>query len=170
MTVCAAFKERGRVYLGADSGVSDDTLIQANADPKIVRSQNFSAAIAGDLRVRDLLEVFDAPESPIRGLRRFVISEWIPAFQNMLKGNGQDLAAHETDLILVVRRRIFLIGSDFDVSEPGIVVIGTGGPVALGVLRALRGNGAPAARMRTAILEACAADMYCRPPARVAVL
>lgn len=173
VTVAAAFREGRKIYLAVDAGVSDDTLIQSCADSKIVKRPHFMAAVAGALRVRDVLEVLEVPKPPWLNVRQYVIGKWIPAFRAALhdagitlEANSDDQLCYDSELILIVRSRIFVVDSDLAVCEPHIAVVGSGSAVALGALTCTKAE-APRKRLRRALLAACDADLYCRRPIKV---
>lgn len=144
MTTIAAVQGDGWVVLGSDSRVSSDEdgriYTMSKTTGKVVRNGEYLIGAAGDLRAINILTyVFKPPVLPRANtnLNRFMTSTFIPALRTCFEENGigKD-GAHDSDIIVAVRGRVFEIGGQYEWCEDtkGIYAVGSGSNYALGSL------------------------------------
>ena len=181
MTCIVGLERAGVVYMGADSAEVDVESMSASTrdDHKVFidTTRRFIIGFSGSWRVGQLLRyVVKMPAQPAdKDDMAFMVTNFVDAVRTAQKKKGtmkkQD-EVEETDSHLLVgyRGRLYVIRSDFAVARATtpFAAIGSGEPVALGAMYALRrSKSAPEHRLRTAL---AAASEYCagvRPPFHV---
>jgi ATP-dependent protease HslVU (ClpYQ) peptidase subunit len=145
MTTIAAVQGDGWAVVGYDSRVSviepDGRIYtMSKATGKLVKNGEYLIGTAGDLRILNLMSfVFKPPTVPRANtnLNKFMITTFVPALRTCLEENlvSKD-GEHGSDLIVVVRGKIYEIGSQYEWCEDvkGIYSIGSGADYALGSL------------------------------------
>lgn len=138
-TVVAVETERG-VTMAADSRISwyekNDGWIN-----KVVSNGAYTFGAAGMLRTVQVLQYAKLPEPPVSSdpevIDRFVTKELVHSIKEAFKEASSD-ADQVSTILGVVRGRVYMFGSDGSwVRNPdGQYAVGSGGPYALGALRA----------------------------------
>lgn len=144
MTCIVGLAAKGEAYIGADSaGVDTNTKYTSvlKGNTKIFRRKGYVISGAGNLRQFSVLKgAFDPPKPPDKGdLLDFLNTEFVKQLRETLL---QHTKANEYDgtVIFGVQGRVFLMGSDFFIYEPGCgyVAAGSGRLQALGVFHATK--------------------------------
>lgn len=147
MTTIAAIQGDGWAVVGYDSRVSD---IESNnrfytmSKPtgKVIKHGEYLIGAAGDLRALNLVTYsFDPPKIPRANtnLDKFITTTFIPALRTCFEENGAGKdGEHNSHIIVVVRGRVYEIGSQYEWCQDvrGVYSIGSGGAYAIGALYA----------------------------------
>lgn len=145
MTTIAAVQGNGWAVVGYDSRVSiiepvGRVYTMTKSNGKLVKNGEYLIGTAGDLRILNLMSfVFKPPTIPRANtnLDKFMISVFVPALRSCLEENlASKDGVHEAELIVVVRGKIYEIGSQYEWCEDakGIYSVGSGSAYALGAL------------------------------------
>lgn len=149
MTVIMAVKRDGNVWLGSDTRITygNDTKVDCSPehDSKLVLLRNAIIGAAGDITMRNYLELFiskgDNVEAPFDS--KLHVIEFFVRFRKFLKrhaGLGESMMnqvqnLENTDWIVATKNKIFGYNQDGGTIEyPGTYVIGSGSDSAKAVL------------------------------------
>lgn len=138
MTVIAGLVQDGEVYLAGDSALSSDGQIVVAKRGKIFRCGELLLGNSGSVRIPQLMEQsFELP--PVtEPLERYLVVDFVAALKKLLKDDEQkaDDLLQGSAFLIGVRGRLFILCSDFQISEPdaGYDAIGAAEDVALGSL------------------------------------
>lgn len=143
MSCVVGIKQKGKIYLGADSCVTDAGRVLTLKDPKIFRRGEFLIGFCGDLRVGQLLK-----HTKIRGIE--TIENFVEFMKELFKKEGyirkykdKDCPAisTETEFIIAHKGRMYTVGEDLSIVEDSkndYAAIGSGADFALGSLFATK--------------------------------
>lgn len=146
MTCIAAFKHpSGAVHLASDRQM---TIGWTKADlltPKIFQKGKFAYGVSGYARIGDILQhVFhEPPRMADQTTLSYLSGSWVNAWRQCLQDCGVKQITHNEDIqnssvLMVYEGRIFMISSNFSVSEsPKYMAIGSGNEAALGAFFAV---------------------------------
>lgn len=145
MTAIAAVVEGGRIWLGADSALSDTAThdLRIIVNQKVFKIGDMLIGVAGSPRMGDVLRFnLVMPKHPKRmDAARFMRLHFIDALREAAKKAGvmaQQFGVEEMDAHLLIgyRGRLFVIEGDLHIHEwtTDYAAIGSGGPVACGAL------------------------------------
>ena len=177
MSVVAAIKHEGKIYIGADSqatkGGSRSTLRNPNNYKvwKVSGSDHCLMAQVGDVRdgnvvrlMSDIVDDYD--EYYDRVNYRFVVKYLVPEIvknlknYNYVKMNDDYLEYINSSFLFAYKDKLFLINSDCAVIEiEDYVAIGSGAQEAIGSLLSTEGE-EPYSRIVKAIKASAASDIY----------
>lgn len=153
MTVIMAVKRDGEVWLGSDTRITygNDTKVDCSIehDSKLVMLKNAIVGAAGDITIRNYLELFiskgDNIEAPFD--TKLQVIEFFIRFRKFLKrhaGLGESMMnqvqnLENTDWIVATRNKIFAYNQDGGTLEMAdVCVIGSGSPSAKAALDYMR--------------------------------
>lgn len=138
-----------RVWMGAESGASDDSIILPVKDHKIVRNGKYLIGYAGDPGLGQLLHSIELPDpSNIRqdNLLKFMRLNFTKAFKQAVELYSPTPAHSKEDdesgvsALIAVKGRLFEFDSgDYQINEYDECAIGSGSMFAFGVLYATAG-------------------------------
>jgi ATP-dependent protease HslVU (ClpYQ) peptidase subunit len=161
VTCIVALKNRGHVWMGADSaGVGGYSLVQRR-DPKIYRVGPMLIGFTTSFRMGQLLAYGLTIPDHHAGVpaERYFATVFIDAVRACLKAGGWATKKEENEIggtfLVAYRSRIFRIDCDYQVGESmhEYDAVGCGSDLALGALFASRGS-QPTARIRQALQAA----------------
>lgn len=143
MTCIVAIVERGRVHMGADSCVSDESCMVSTARPKLVAYGRCLMGWAGTVAHGQIVEAwFRRHPVDARALRGLALIDSLRAHVKKRLSND----TFDASCLVGVDGTIFEIDPAFGLTEhaDGYAAIGNGAPPARGALFASHGSGAPA--------------------------
>lgn len=163
--IVGATSDRGRLILGSDSECSDGrrSYILGEATPKIAQIRNALVGSAGSPRVwqlafRELMDPIREGFDPWCGIGDFV-EDLVRVMEEWQLTCTENCSRHmhgSTAFLVGLRGEWFEIGHDFSIvsSRDGFMAIGSGGPVALGYLEAVRKQPTDGKKVRAALKAA----------------
>jgi len=171
MTCIVGIRSENGLYIGGDSAVSSDNLVQTMADPKVWRKGQFIIGYAGGLRVGQIIKYkMKIPPFNKREPTEYMVTGFVDAMRKCLKTAGaaredKKEEEQENQFLIGFKGRLFEIDEAYGVCEVGdeFIAIGCGTEYALGSLHATKGKN-PEKRIWAA-LEA--SSYFCegvRPP------
>ncbi len=145
MTCVIGLVHRKRVYMGADSSASGTRFIRTTNLPKVFHKGPCLFGYCGSFRMGQVLEhCLEIPKHPAReAIDTYMVTRFIEAVRSAFKAEGVSSIEQNKEkggqFIVGYRGRLFSINSDFHVGDmlEGFDCIGSGAPVALGVMKAL---------------------------------
>lgn len=151
MTCIVVLKEKDKIYLGGDSfcgdedGIAYDRVIQ----PKVFTRGEFHFAFCGDFRVFNIIRYEFKPPRPgknIKDIHEWLVIKFIPELRKAFETSGykkkhddvETFGDEDTDIMVVIRGRMFIIYSDFSTFEVRhYYSIGAGAHFALGAIHTI---------------------------------
>ena len=172
MTCIAGLKHGGKLYMGADSLVSNAVACSLQEWPKVFHNGPLMIGYASSNRMGQILQhCLEVPEVDWENLDRYMADDLSRAVREALRDNGwiyTDCDRESGGVFLVgIGGRLFEAQEEFSFLEPshGYAAIGTGGQVAMGALFATADCDLdPTARVRAALLAAQEFTPYVREP------
>lgn len=146
MSCIVGIKEKDKIYLGADSCVTEGTKIVVLKDPKIFKRGEFLIGFCGGLRSGQLLKHTKINKNVKN------ISELVEFIKDLFEKEGylrkssnseEPAVSVDTEFIVAHKGRMYVIGSDLSVVEDGkndYAAIGSGATFALGSLYATKNS------------------------------
>lgn len=138
-------------------------------DPKLTEVGEYVIGFTTSFRMGQLIIYSTLPTCTDTDLHRFMATDFVNHIRKIAKENGA-LTTHNGveflgTFIVGVRGRLFVVESDFGVSEPacGYTAVGCGGVCAIGCLYATQGQ-APHQRLIQALSAATAHTAGVLPP------
>lgn len=156
MTAIAGFiHSDGSVWVGGDSAGVAGLDLTRRADQKVFRNGEFIFGFTSSFRMGQLLRYAFQPPAAAdsQDVMAFMATTFVDAVRACLKSGGYASRVNETEsagtFLVAFRGRLFLIDSDYQVSESfcGYAACGAGGSVACGALYATRDREDPRERM-----------------------
>ena len=163
-----------RVYMAADSGASDESIMTPIMDPKIQKNGKYLIGYAGETGMGQLLHSIDLPDPNVQNkdLLKFMRTKFALCFKNAMnlyspstspaddKDGGGGLTA-----LIAVKGRLFEFNSeDFQFNEYMEGAIGSGSHLAFGSLYTTRGYKDINKRLRIAVEAAIQYSPSCSGP------
>lgn len=173
MTCVIAIKDKGVVYMGADSAGSDLYTIRTRIDPKIHKVGPFMFGFTTSFRMGQLLaHAFKAPDrDPRVATDKFMATTFVDAVRDCLKSGGYAAKANEVEqggtFLVAYEGRVFTVYGDYQVAEGALSyeAVGCGTDMAMGSLFSTQGGSmAPSARIDLALRAAEAFSCGVRGP------
>lgn len=162
-----------RVYMAADSGASDESIMISIMDPKIQKNGKYLIGYAGETGLGQLLHSIDLPD-PInvsnKDLTKFLRTKFCMAFKNAINLYSPSTSPADDKeggvlALIGVRGRLFEFDStDFQLNEITEGAIGSGGTIAFGSLFTTRGYKDINKRLRIAVNSAIEYSPSCKGP------
>lgn len=143
MTCIVALKEKGTVWLGADSAGVGGYSIRSRADPKIYRVGSMLLGFTSSFRMGQLLGYkLKLPDDtdPRVSVEKWMATDFIDACRTCFKEGGWMRKDHDVEeagfFLVAYRGRIFEVESDLQVAETldPFAAVGCGEDLALGSL------------------------------------
>lgn len=171
MTCIVGIKSQNGLWIGGDSAVSSDNLVQTIADPKVWKKGQFIIGFAGSLRVGQIIKYkMKIPPINDRKPTEYMVCSFIDAMRKCLKAAGaaredKKEEEQENQFLIGFRGRLFEIDEAYGVCEINdeFIAIGSGTEYALGSLYTTKGK-----QPEKRIWEALEASAYfcegVRPP------
>ncbi len=141
-----ARKSSRRIWMAADSGASDETIILPVQDKKIIRNGHYLIGYAGDPGLGQILHTIKLPNP--QGIKptellRFMKLRFIPAYKKAVKLYCPDTTGQDPDdgmaALIAVNGVLFEFDSaDYQLNQFQECAIGSGSAFAFGVLHASR--------------------------------
>lgn len=150
-----------RVWMGADSGASDDSIILAVKDTKVLKNGKYLIGYAGDPGLGQLLHSIDLPDPTNvkqENLLKFMRLNFAKIYKEAVDYYSPHPAASKDDddsgvtALIGVKGRLFEFDSgDYQLNEHDECAIGSGANFAFGVLYATSGYKDQKKRIQKAI-------------------
>ena len=149
VTCIVGLVEHGGVYIGRDSSAVSGWDLMPRKDRKVFRlGSEFLFGFTSSFRMGQLLrDAFVAPAmSASEPVEHYMTTVFVDAVRECLKTGGfaqkKDEQESAGTFLVGVRGRLFRVADDYQTGETldGYDAIGSGGPVALGALHAIRHN------------------------------
>jgi ATP-dependent protease HslVU (ClpYQ) peptidase subunit len=172
MTAIAAVIHEGKVWMGADSAVTEGSSLTVMATPKVFRVGPFTIGACGSARVVRVLQYGLSVPKQARGVRadEFIATTFVDAVRKALQAAGiaekkDGRESYEADFIVAYRGRLWIVDEDYAALEIARDYEGTGsgGDVVRGALGATASL-APRARILRALKLAEEHDALVRRP------
>lgn len=161
MTCIIALRENSRVYIGADSLLSDSSWKGTTSEPKVFELGGFLFGVAGCMRVKQVLmaELSMPRRTKKHTFQSYTSGPLAKAIYNALTDDDLSLSeSPESEIIAVSQEGVFTITADYTVIHhpEQYAAIGAGLQYALGSL--FTSTGAARARINKAL---SAASSFC---------
>ena len=162
-----------KVFMAADSGASDESIMISIMDPKIQKNGRYLIGYSGETGLGQLLHSIDLPDPTNvsnKDLTKFLRTKFCLAFKNAMNLYSPSTSpADDKDggilALIAVRGRLFEFdSSDFQLNEINEGAIGSGGSIAFGSLYTTRGYKDINKRLRIAIESAIHYSPSCAGP------
>jgi len=161
-----------RVFMAADSGASDESIMTPIMDPKIQRNGKYLIGYAGETGLGQLLHSIDLPDPNVQNkdLLRFMRTKFALCFKNAINLYSPSTSpADDKDggltALIAVKGRLFEFNSeDFQFNEYLEGAIGSGSHLAFGSLYTTRGYKDINKRLRIAVNAAIEYSPSCSGP------
>lgn len=134
MTCAVAYRRDRKIYIAADKQATDvgNHFKSQYKSPKVFEKDDLVIAVSGSFAVLQFVKhklTFTRTE---KDTEKFLIMDFCDALKKQLKEN--DIDSSDTNIIVCVDRRIFVVDCDFHVGEPDTkyISIGSAKEVALG--------------------------------------
>lgn len=144
MSCIVGIKHKRKIYMGADSCVTEGDKVLTLKDPKIFKRGEFLIGFCGDLRAGQLLKHTKISKD-INSIDKFVefMKDLFKKEGIIRKGKDIDEPAllMDAEFIVAHKGRMYVIGADLSIVEDGkndYCAIGSGSSFALGSLYATR--------------------------------
>lgn len=137
MTVLAGLVHNGKVYIGADRGMSDDNFIASSITPKIRRVGPMIIAYSASRGTGQLIHFANYPEPRFNDLEGWLRVDFCEAIQKASEIFKIDINTKENgaDILVGINGRLFDITTeDWSVSEYEYTAQGSGYAYAMGSL------------------------------------
>lgn len=167
------FSTPRKVYMAADSGASDDTIMTPIMDPKIQRNGKYLIGYAGETGLGQLLHSIDLPDpSGVSNnqLLKFMRTKFALCFKNAINLYSPSTSPSDDkdgglSALIAVRGRLFEFNSeDFQFNEYLEGAIGSGSHLAFGSLYTTRSYKDITKRLRIAVMAAIEYNPQCAGP------
>lgn len=173
MTCIIGIKTADRIYLGGDSCISSDNLLQTIADPKVWKKGTFVLGSAGSLRVLQIIKYkMKIPPINQREPTEYMVTTFVDAMRKALKEAGgaggakeENKEEQDNSFLVAFKGRMFEIDGAYAICEvvDEYIAIGSGTDYALGALYATKGED-PEVRIKKALEAASYYADGVRPP------
>lgn len=137
MTVLAGLTHQGKVYIGADRGMSDDGFISSSLTPKIRKVGPIIIAYSASRGTGQLMHFANYPEPRLDNLEAYLRIDFCDAIQKSADLFKIDINTKDNgaDILVGVDGRLFEITTeDWSVTEYEYVAQGSGYAFAMGSL------------------------------------
>lgn len=174
MTCIVGIKAEDGLWIGGDSAVSSDNLVQTIADPKVWKRGQFIIGFAGSLRVGQIIKYkMKIPPFNKRPPTEYMVTGFVDAMRKALKNSGaarkeSQEEAQENQFLIGFKGRLFEIDEAYGVCEINdeYIAIGSGTEYALGSLYTTKSKN-PEKRIKAALEAASYFSEGVRPPFHV---
>jgi ATP-dependent protease HslVU (ClpYQ) peptidase subunit len=139
MTAIIAIARGNKVYMGADSFISTDHFGMVSSNPKIVKNNGVLLGLSGSCRFNDL--IITHKKLPNRATNmsvyKYLVTKIVPLLKKAMN-TAEENGEHDIGMLVGIGGSLFMIFSDFQVSEPAdrYGAVGSGYLPAYGVLHA----------------------------------
>lgn len=144
MTTIVAVQTEDDVLLGWDGRVTRANEYYDELNPKVFVRKGVIYAVAGATRASDIINYTDFPEYDGTDARRWLVTEWIPAFRDAIAGDpalydSEDGSMQEFGLLIVLDGEVHHFDSLLSPTtvREGIYGLGSGSDYAKGALTLL---------------------------------
>lgn len=168
MTVLAGLVHDGKVYIGADRGMSDDNFISTSLTPKIRKIGGMIIAYSASRGTGQLMHFANYPEPRLENLEGYLRIDFCDAIQKASEMFKIDINTKENgaDILVGINGRLFDVTTeDWSVSEYDYTAQGSGYAYAIGSLHATNKlDIPPRTRVKMAIQAAIKHSPECEAP------
>jgi len=162
-----------RVFMAADSGASDESIMTPIIDPKIQKNGKYLIGYAGETGLGQLLHSIDLPDPNVQNkdLLKFMRTKFALCFKNAINLYSPSTSPAADDkeggitALIAVKGRLFEFNSeDFQFNEYMEGAIGSGSHLAFGSLYTTRGYKDINKRLKIAVEAAIQYSPSCSGP------
>ena len=154
MTAIIAIARGNKVYMGGDSFISTDHFGMVSSNPKIVKNNGVLLGLSGSCRFNDL--IITHKKFPTRAANmsvyKYLVTKIVPLLKKAMN-DAEENGDASASILVGVKGSLFMIFSDFQVSEPAdrYAAVGSGYLPAYGVLHATEDSINPEERIVMAL-------------------
>lgn len=146
MTCIVAVEHEGKVWMGGDSAASRDDDIVRRSNNKVFVTGDFLIGFSGSFRIGQLLQYAFKPQKQARNQAdmEYMVVDFVDSLRRLLRDKGllmeeKEGEAHDSEILIGYKSRIYVIESDFHVGLPtaSYAACGSGAPYAMGAMYVL---------------------------------
>lgn len=172
MTCVIGLVEEGKIYMGADSAVSNGWQVDQTARSKVFRVGEFLIGTCGSVRVSGLLRSFSVRKMYVgEDCDEYMVVGVAEAIRKCMKDGGVvieqdgDRMAGRSTAIIGFHSKLYFLGNNFHIDRYIVpfMSIGLGSLFAMGAMRAYHGL-PPEKRIRESLKVAAFFSEGVRPP------
>lgn len=176
MTCIVGIKHKNKVYIGADSCLSNPWTWNLDGGHKLFRNGPFLVGVCGSCRLVDLLTYsLSLPNKKIKKKNtvKYMKTEFVENMRTMLNERGHNRKKDSvesldgSDFLIGFNNKLFKVQGDLSVVKCPYYATGSGKEVALGSLYTTRKNKNPKKRILTALKAAEAVVPSVRGPFKI---
>jgi ATP-dependent protease HslVU (ClpYQ) peptidase subunit len=173
MTCIVTLSQKGTIWMGGDSALTDDMFMQfTRVEPKVFINEGMIIGYAGSARLGNVLRYSFVP--PVRtrtdkDLMKYMVTKFVDSLRTLTREKGlmhkEEIEEIYGHILVGIEGRIFAIYEDWQVAEPRepYLAIGGGTDLALGSLFSTE-KMAPRDRVTQALSAAARYNASVRPP------
>jgi len=172
MTILAALTHEGKVYMGADRGMSDKDFIGSIVTPKIRKVGQLLIGYSASQGTGQLAHLVTYPEPNYGNIEAWLRIEFCDSLQKAADLFKIDINTEDNgaDFLVGLNGRLFEINTeDWSVSEYDMIATGSGYAYAMGSLFSTRDWDSPRNRIREAVRASIQYSPSCQGPIDVLV-
>lgn len=123
MTICVAYKQNGKVYCASDTRISCGDVCGRDKTEKIFEKGGIIYCLAGNLSTNQALRYefdYELPEH-YDNINEVIYGDFRQKLKKFLKDNPEYLTKKgnfNDDLMIVADNKIFVVNTDFSITEP----------------------------------------------------
>lgn len=184
MTCIVGIENKGVVYIGADSAISDDNAIMtfSGAEKVFLLNNTFLIGACGSVRMTQILKYalkVPAKKSLDVDDMSYLVIDFIDAVRKILKDKASLDKSEiveslpDSSFLLGYNKKLYVVDEDLQVSrcDDGYASVGSGDAVALGSLYTSKGSElSPEDRINTALHAAAHHTIHVRPKFHILTL
>jgi len=168
MTCIVGLKTSAGIWMGCDSLVTDGSDSVTASEKKVFRKGDLLIGVSGSVRFWNILQT-SLPAFEVGAIdeHEYLVDVFVRSVRSALREGGalskeDGLTDAEGDMLVAVRGRLFMVGSDMSVLEPedDWAATGTGFRLALGSMYSTKSEAARG-RVWEALDVACRFDVAC---------
>lgn len=168
MTIIAGLVRDGKVYMGADRGMSDDKFIGSMLQPKVKKVGNMLIGYAASLGAGQMAHYLDFPTPQDNDMAKYVRTVVSKVLMEAYQEFGIDFTEDDkaaADFLIGINGHLFELNTnDWSVAEYDLIATGSGSPYAMGSLFSTRDWDNSKNRIREAVKAAIKYSPSCQSP------
>jgi len=139
MTCIVGIASEGKVCIGGDRGISNESVILPLSRPKVYKRDKWIFGYSGSVGTGQLIEFVNLPEVGFKDPYAIIRIELVPIIRDAIESFGSSDADNAADFLIGYDGRLFELSTeDWGVLEIEESSIGTGSIIALGSLYTTR--------------------------------
>lgn len=145
MTCIVSYKSNGKIYIGGDSGASENNNISVRNDVKVFKINDIIIGYAGSFRCAQLVKFSFNPPKQLKtqSNHAYMCATFIPELHKVFDANNvfhsDNKSESELQLLIAYKKEVYLMDFDFNIGIPAddYASIGASSEVATGALYAI---------------------------------